>query len=967
MSRSVDERKERKGPMFESGKTRLEVWWPEQQEYVKGTLVNNRDDGKQWRILYDNGYRDWIVLSTKIYRVLYPAGTAEAKEQEEQRLLLARVKVGTRVEIYWTPYAEWFAGTVQKIELGKANEYLIKYDTKGETWECLFEEKFRLLDDDEESVRTSSDDGSYVHGKELDMTRITAGTRIAVFFHDSDGGKFYDGTVVTGVVNTKGKMKILFDDGDKIDVNLALTDVKLLGNADSSKAEKNQKAQHEAKGKPRVDSNATVKRKRSASADGSMKRALPAKTTTANTKKQKTTSVSLPAATIAPRKRSASTRSRKKVVAPLASRANSNRDAGSPVPSEVSAVSVGKLGDSCPFCKRDVMESPRSLVCCHTFCRTCVMEQCQKSFFCPACKFPISSRPHLYNRKTLPEAFRDVACTDLSTGITNTFPSASMATRVLSLDITARLIVDACMAATKVSKVVAGYSWDFHDGKVYKVSEVKGESTASASRNLHPAGARSIERLCIKTGDVIDGYGSISDAARQLKISRSKIYDVLQAKVNSTGGFFFRYNSSSVPTGDAQIDMLEEDLTFVPNGFPRPVEMLSLATGEVLGRYDSLTQAARSTRLKINDIRRVARGQGISAGDYFFRFKGSKRLPPHFTAGAQTAEPTLVGDMVTVNTASQSSQSECMPANVSTAGVSMPTPINHLNTRIVRSMPVDGLTLKLGTPTPKTAKQLPQPKKPKVQSKPVERVCLLTDTVAATYPSSKAACDAFGLDSNSLSRVYRGARVGDFYFRYVGSNILPASGGVAGGSKPVERLCLETGTVLTKYQSLVDAGKALNISAELISQVAHGKLASVGNYFFRFYGSEMRPQPRQPSNETVGQAGVSPMKGFVFEEPLQTDQSGDSGHNFDVANSAVDMMQSGSAAVTTCPEELSDASSDLTVVLPGSSADVSLNQSRSFACVDQPVAANDLTSECDLKEPETRTESQQSVVQCAEF
>ncbi|GKY97116.1 hypothetical protein MPSEU_000670000 [Mayamaea pseudoterrestris] len=209
----------------------IETWFPSHQKYYCGKLTKQRDHDC-WQVEYLDGSCQWMLLSKERICVIAAADSLAAKDYDERRRLLAHLKIGSRVEVFWEPYDTWFSGTVKQIKSGMEEEYLIAYDIKNETWESLFSETFRLLGNamiGTEQAAPLSDDTAAPES-------FSAGARIAVFFSDDQGGQFYPGTVTTGNVNSKGEINVAFDDGEVLDLVLAEEEYKIL--PDQSKKRK---------------------------------------------------------------------------------------------------------------------------------------------------------------------------------------------------------------------------------------------------------------------------------------------------------------------------------------------------------------------------------------------------------------------------------------------------------------------------------------------------------------------------------------------------------------------------------------------------------------------------------------------------------------------------------------------------------------------------------------------------------
>ena len=590
---SDDRRKQRKRSPIEIG-TRMEIWWPLEKQYFPGTLVNQRDNDC-WKIVYEDGDSEWILLSKETIRILHPKGSREAAVQEEHRLLLARIKVGSKVEVFWKPYDAWFRGTVKQIERGKSEEYLITYDTKSETWEDLWSEKVKLLDEETELDHMVEAGDPIAPKQSVDHTTITDGDRISIWFTDEEGGHFYDGKVIKATSGGKKKMytTIRFEDGEILDVDLSKVNFRLLEQQAAAASKSNKRLRQEKHSvaisnkqnskKPKVGSSRSTKNTLSRISDDS----------SCNT-------------------------------ASMSRASNGSSNAGGP----------------CLICKVEPMRKPRSLECCHIFCRECVKQKCgSDNRRCPICSFSLGDRVHLYSRKTLPDAFRSVVSTHLNTDERNIWPSASAAMRTLQLLGVPRAVINACRSTTQKESQYRGHSWSFHSGTSERASK---EIPTHSSRSI------SVELFCSKTGKTLATYPSMTHAANTHKLDRKSIARVIQGKATSVRGLFFRmiagedekYAAASKSSPCTDVSTGDSSFVPIPNGFPRPVEQLCAKTGAILARFASIKAAGKDLGISTSTISQIARGKVGTTKGFFFRYQGSKSLPQLSGHGSNASDET---------------------------------------------------------------------------------------------------------------------------------------------------------------------------------------------------------------------------------------------------------------------------------------------------------------------------------------
>jgi hypothetical protein len=119
-------------------------------------------------------------------------------------------------------------------------------------------------------------------------------------------------------------------------------------------------------------------------------------------------------------------------------------------------------------------------------------------------------------------------------------------------------------------------------------------------------GQKRVEQICIETGQVRHTYDSISDAARDLGISRTRISSVLNGRSNTCQGFFWRFHGSDA----------------LPRRIQRVVKQLCLKTGRVLATHKSIQEAAKTVGITSPGISYCCNGRNgsKSAGGFGWEF-----------------------------------------------------------------------------------------------------------------------------------------------------------------------------------------------------------------------------------------------------------------------------------------------------------------------------------------------------------
>lgn len=117
--------------------SRIVVWWPKENEYYAGTIVEIRTSGssnkkKPHHIQYDDGDSDWEDLQYRKFKNVPPKAD--------------RLKVGSRVSVWDAQEHKYFVGTVTKLQPERIKPHRVKYDTRPREWVNLFVHEFMDID-----------------------------------------------------------------------------------------------------------------------------------------------------------------------------------------------------------------------------------------------------------------------------------------------------------------------------------------------------------------------------------------------------------------------------------------------------------------------------------------------------------------------------------------------------------------------------------------------------------------------------------------------------------------------------------------------------------------------------------------------------------------------------------------------------------------------------------------------------
>jgi len=120
--------------------------------------------------------------------------------------------------------------------------------------------------------------------------------------------------------------------------------------------------------------------------------------------------------------------------------------------------------------------------------------------------------------------------------------------------------------------------------------------------------------------------------------------------------------------------------------------------------------------------------------------------------------------------------------------------------------------------------------------KPIEQLDLQTGQVLATFDSISHG--ARSIPNGVITRItavctgrYKSAH--GYFWRYKGSTAMPKK---KNGRRKIDQLCLKTGRVITTFDTISDAGKAVGITTPGISYCCNGREGhkSAGGFGWRF-------------------------------------------------------------------------------------------------------------------------------------
>jgi hypothetical protein len=149
-----------------------------------------------------------------------------------------------------------------------------------------------------------------------------------------------------------------------------------------------------------------------------------------------------------------------------------------------------------------------------------------------------------------------------------------------------------------------------------ELPQVVSSNKESSTRRSKNGGRKAVEKLCLKTGEVMGTFRSVTEAAKSVDVSVAAIRHALTGLKGrkSSAGFGWRYAPpGAVPDSPISADQLK-------------VELLCLETGKVLRLFDSLKEASKLTGLTRKHVRMAI---GNVYEGFFWRAGGSADLSQH--------------------------------------------------------------------------------------------------------------------------------------------------------------------------------------------------------------------------------------------------------------------------------------------------------------------------------------------------
>lgn len=185
---------------------RISVYWPDDDEYYEGLATKKKDHKNQLFVEYDDGESEWLDLHKMTIRILGDAKSGSNNRNDSRKINTQadRLKVGSRVSIWWPAEKEYFDAKVAKIaDKHYKKPHFVEYDDGDSEWINLYFRNFKILSS---------------------VADLEPGNRISVWW-DAEN-RFYEATVkkiLTHETNMIARPHFLeYEDGDSEWTDLSL-------------------------------------------------------------------------------------------------------------------------------------------------------------------------------------------------------------------------------------------------------------------------------------------------------------------------------------------------------------------------------------------------------------------------------------------------------------------------------------------------------------------------------------------------------------------------------------------------------------------------------------------------------------------------------------------------------------------------------------------------------------------------
>jgi hypothetical protein len=369
-------------------------------------------------------------------------------------------------------------------------------------------------------------------------------------------------------------------------------------------------------------------------------------------------------------------------------------------------------------------------------------------------------------------------------------------------------------------------------------------------------------RIDKETGNVLEEYPSISEAAQRTDISRTKITYILQGRNQTAGGFVFRYKYDEDKLRNKNKRNSDEG-TPTPV-LSTPVLRLDTVTGKVLEEYPSITEAADAIGVDQNQLGNVLKqGSAKEVKGFLFQYKSVKKSPSQATEKPRSKgqKSRRAGRRIPIlkidrNTGEVLQEYQSAKEAANDIGVDSSLISNVL---CGRQQTAGGFVVRYKNDQDRIRRDRKTKTRYKAAVVAVLKLDIITGKILEEYPSASEAANSIGVRTESLCDILKegtAKEVKGFLFRYKSEDNLPKT---KQSKKPVLLVHAETGETIEEYASIKEAAAATGVSSSNISQICSGnfKRTKTGDgQCFRYKFEHDRPKKRskQDSDKTEKKA-----------------------------------------------------------------------------------------------------------------
>ncbi|PGT01860.1 NUMOD1 domain-containing DNA-binding protein [Bacillus cereus] len=167
-----------------------------------------------------------------------------------------------------------------------------------------------------------------------------------------------------------------------------------------------------------------------------------------------------------------------------------------------------------------------------------------------------------------------------------------------------------------ISKVCVG-SADSYFGYIWKFLDDYNNGSKNKALRERNVGKKSVLKLSMD-GEILGTFKSIKEAADSISVMEPVLNSALNGRIFSTGGFRWTYDEEANEVKNVQ----EREKVIIKTDIKK-VKKYSLS-GDFIEEYENIKEAAKTISLTEEAIRKVCKGEAISAGGFAWRYSGEE-------------------------------------------------------------------------------------------------------------------------------------------------------------------------------------------------------------------------------------------------------------------------------------------------------------------------------------------------------